>query len=441
MTGQNRQKSLSEVFRELERDKNIQVQKYQKDQKLKEELSFFYHVKQRTKKDNIILVLIVLVLLFVVSLFSRNYIFAVNVDDGPKNAVGTFEKNEDPRDVYSILSENMSNLQQKEIFDIEQEIEFETEYISNKDMPDGETVTIQEGFPGSKIVTYVTSYENGSPVEQNSIGEVMIAEPQNEIIEIGTSQVLKEYNVHIGDSLYASNESSLKKTININADEWLIIPRYYDVKLLEIIDESWFKVSYNNKNTGYIPVQYLTSETLSPGISEISRKTKIVDKVDINMDLGRPSGMLLSDYERILSNQPSDVNNVFKDNYMAFYDAEQRYGINGIFLASIAIHESGWGTSTISLDKYNLFGFGAYDGSAYQSSVTFSSYAEGIDTVAHWLTSNYLYPAGTVLRNGEVASGRYYNGTSLGAVNVRYASDQQWANKVFRTMQNLYSEL
>ena len=335
MTGQNRQKSLSEVFRELERDKNIQVQKYQKDQKLKEELSFFYHVKQRTKKDNIILVLIVLVLLFVVSLFSRNYIFAVNVDDGPKNAVGTFEKNEDPRDVYSILSENMSNLQQKEIFDIEQEIEFETEYISNKDMPDGETVTIQEGFPGSKIVTYVTSYENGSPIEQNSIGEVMIAEPQNEIIEIGTSQVLKEYNVHIGDSLYASNESSLKKTININADEWLIIPRYYDVKLLEIIDESWFKVSYNNKNTGYIPVQYLTSETLSPGISEISRKTKIVDKVDINMDLGRPSGMLLSDYERILSNQPSDVNNVFKDNYMAFYDAEQRYGINGIFLASM----------------------------------------------------------------------------------------------------------
>ena len=31
------------------------------------------------------------------------------------------------------------------------------------------------------------------------------------------------------------------------------------------------------------------------------------------------------------------------------------YHINGVFLASMAIHESGWGTSTIAKDKKNLF--------------------------------------------------------------------------------------
>ena len=40
---------------------------------------------------------------------------------------------------------------------------------------------------------------------------------------------------------------------------------------------------------------------------------------------------------------------------------EKKYNINGIFLASMAIHESGWGTSQIAQDKKNLFGYGSYD--------------------------------------------------------------------------------
>ena len=166
MADQNKQKNLSEVFRELERNKNKQVQIYKNTQKQKMESSFIFHVKQRTKKDNIILVLIVLILLFMFSLFSRNYIFAVTVDNGPKNAIGTFESNDAPKDVYAILSKNISNTQQKEIFDQEETIEYEIEYVSNKDMPEGETVTLQEGIEGNKIVTYVTSFENDVVIEQ-----------------------------------------------------------------------------------------------------------------------------------------------------------------------------------------------------------------------------------------------------------------------------------
>ena len=104
---QDKQKSLSEVFRELERDKNKQVQMYKNTKKHREETSFMFHIRHRTKKDNIILILIVLVLMFTFSLFSRNYIFAVNIDDGPKDAVGIYEKNENPKDVYGILSSNI----------------------------------------------------------------------------------------------------------------------------------------------------------------------------------------------------------------------------------------------------------------------------------------------------------------------------------------------
>ena len=441
MIEKNNQKSLSEVFKELERGKNQQVQNYKNNQRIKNETSFIYHVKHRTKKDNIILVILVLIILLTFSLFSRNYIFAVNVDDGPKNAIGTFEENKEPKDVYAILSENMSNTEQKEITDQEENIDFETISILNKDLPEGEIITIQEGSIGKKIVTYVRSYENNAIIDQVSIAERILQEPQEEILQIGTSKLLKDYNIHIGDKLYTVEDTNLNKTVNINSDSWLMIPRYYDVKVLEVVDDSWVKVSYNDRNTGYIPKEALTSETLTPGIYETSRKTKIFNKVNFNMALNEPSGLSLDDYKTILENQPQDTNNVFKENYKMFFDAEQRYGINGVFLASIAIHESGWGRSAIAVDKHNLYGFGAYDSSPYQSALTFDSYAEGTDTVAAWLISNYLNPAGTLLKNGSTASGLYFNGANVTGVNVRYASDPAWCTKVFATMQSLYSRL
>ena len=306
------------------------------------------------------------------------------------------------------ISDNISNTQQKEIFDQEETIDFEIEYLSNKDMPDGEMIKHQEGIAGSKIVTYVRSYENDVEISLVSIGERILQEPQKEIVEVGTSKVLKDYDIHIGDSLYAIQDIGLKKTVNVNSDEWLTVSKFYDAKVIEIIDEEWFKVSYNNKNTGYIQKEFLTSETLTPGISEECRKAKILNKVNLNMALNEPSGLSLDDFKKVLSNQSNDTNNVFKENYKVFYDAEQKYGINGIFLASIAIHESGWGKSRIAIDKHNLFGFGAYDESPYESAVTFDSYSEGALTVAAWLSTNYLNPAGAVLKTGEIASRKIF---------------------------------
>jgi len=286
---ENSKKSLSEVFKELERDKNRQVQIYKSKQKAKKESSFIFLVRQRNAKDNIFLVLVALIVMLTFSLFSRNYIFAVNVEEMPKSAIGTFEKNNNPKDVYTILSQNISVAEQKEILDQEEEIPFEVQYISNKDMPDGETKEIQVGKAGKKVVTYVRSYENNEMLEQQSIGERILEEAQKQIIEIGTSKVLKQYGIHIGDKLFVSEDTDLKKTINLNSERWLIIPRYYDVKILEVIDEAWFKVLYETKNTGYIPIQNLTSEALTPGITDLSRRTKILNKVDFNMALNEPS--------------------------------------------------------------------------------------------------------------------------------------------------------
>ena len=92
-------------------------------------------------------------------------------------------------------------------------------------------------------------------------------------------------------------------------------------------------------------------------------------------------------------------------------------------------------------DKKNLFGYGAYDSNPYGGAYSFGTYAEGIDLVARMLVKYYLNPAGTIIYEGEVASGSYYNGPTLTGVNTRYASDPNWANAVFKWMQYLYDRL
>ena len=158
------------------------------------------------------------------------------------------------------------------------------------------------------------------------------------------------------------------------------------------------------------------------------------------MALNTPSGLSLEQFKKVLTDS-KDVNNIFSDNAEYFYYIERQYNINGIFVASIGIHESAWGTSRIARNKKNLFGYGAYDSSPYSSSSTFSSYSEGIDLIARVLVKYYLNPKGTSIYGGETANGKYYNGNTLTAVNQKYATDKGWANKVYSYMEYLYSKL
>ena len=157
------------------------------------------------------------------------------------------------------------------------------------------------------------------------------------------------------------------------------------------------------------------------------------------MSLNKPSGLTLEQFEKIFKNEEKDKNCVFKDNAKYFYYIEQSYGINGVFVAAIGIHESAWGTSKIATNKMNLFGYGAYDMSAY--SYEYNGYAAGIDMIARVLVKNYLNPKGTSIYNGEVATGKYYNGNNLAGVNKKYATDINWANSVYKWMKYLYNKL
>ena len=162
--------------------------------------------------------------------------------------------------------------------------------------------------------------------------------------------------------------------------------------------------------------------------------------LSFEMALNKPSGFSLEQFKIALSDS-KDVNRVFEQNAEYFYYIEEQYSINGIFVASIGIHESAWGTSHIAKNKYNLFGYGAYDSNPYNGAYSFSSYSESIDLLARVLVKYYLNPKGTLIYDGQVASGKYYNGSTLSAVNQKYATDKNWANCVYKFMEYLYNKI
>lgn len=127
------------------------------------------------------------------------------------------------------------------------------------------------------------------------------------------------------------------------------------------------------------------------------------EEINIDIKLNKPSGFTLEQFKIALSDN-KDTNKIFENNAEYFYYIESEYNINGLFVAAMGIHESAWGTSKLAKNKYNLFGYGAYDSNPYNGAYTFSSYSESIDLIARVMVKYYLNPAGTKIYDGQVAS-------------------------------------
>lgn len=125
----------------------------------------------------------------------------------------------------------------------------------------------------------------------------------------------------------------------------------------------------------------------------------------------------------------------FVANAGAFYDIATKYGFNPIFIFCIGIHESGFGTSQIALDKGNFFGWGAYDGSPYDSAIPFYDMSAGIEAVCKGLAKEYVSESGMWY---NWIKERGYEPTSIEGIGCRYASDGNWANAVKGHMKAIF---
>ena len=358
--------------------------------------------------------------------FFKNDIFATNDYKNESKQISEIEPNENTVDILQLMVSN--NYSNKKLVNEERDIEFITEKINDNQIPKGEEKIEQKGVLGKKQVKALQQYENDKFISEDIIESVTVKEPVKEIIHVGTSEFLAKLKVHIGEEMFLMEKTDLKKEANDSSESITTINRYLNFEVLEV-SENWTKVKYK-ENEGYLPNEKLTSETITPKIKEKNRIARIKDSLKKDMDLTEPTGLTLSDYKTMLGYNKSDKNSIFADNVEYFYNAEQKYGVNGIFIAAVGIHESGWGTSYLAKEKKNLFGYKAYDRDPINSAQDFESYEDAINTVAQALSKNYLTP-----------SGSFYYGKTMEAVNTKYASDSGWHEKVYSYMEYLYDKL
>ena len=128
-------------------------------------------------------------------------------------------------------------------------------------------------------------------------------------------------------------------------------------------------------------------------------------------------------YDAYIERMKPDSESALKGAGNAFVNTQDIYTMNSLMMLGVSINETGWGTSSLALEKNNMFGLNAIDSDAYGNADTYPSVADCIKYYAYvWMQNRYL--SGMNFR---------YSGPHLGdkasGINVSYASDPYWGEK------------
>ena len=110
-----------------------------------------------------------------------------------------------------------------------------------------------------------------------------------------------------------------------------------------------------------------------------------------------------------------------------FKAAEQKYGVNALYLVAHSALESAWGKSNIAKAKNNFFGIAAYDSSPYTSATKFDNVDAGILGAARWINEKYL-------SNSSYPARGAYLGNKANGMNVNYATAPYWGESIASIM-------
>ena len=145
-------------------------------------------------------------------------------------------------------------------------------------------------------------------------------------------------------------------------------------------------------------------------------------------DLTEATNYSAEDLDKVFS--LLNINNSLLENKGAtFKEAEEHYHINALYLLAHSALESDWGRSKIARDKNNFFGITAYDTTPYLSAKTFDDVDKGILGASKWIKENYI------------DRGRTFLGNKASGMNVEYASDPYWGEKIASVMMKINEKL
>ncbi|RFU63973.1 SH3 domain-containing protein [Peribacillus glennii] len=231
-----------------------------------------------------------------------------------------------------------------------------------------------------------------------------------------------------GKTYLINADLNVRKLANWSSGGTVVVPKGKIIVPSHKTSNGWYKVSYSKK-TGYVPASHLQQVTTGDPLSSRTGYQFV--------DLRKPASVSAKQINDYIASYVAATKkpSVLTNKGQAFIDAGKKYGVNSVYLAAHAIHESAFGTSQISLGKKNLFGFGAYDASPYIAAVRFSSVEQNIEYIAREMKATYLNPQNWKYKGAylgystKTMKNARVNENSTG-MNYFYASDPMWGRKI-----------
>ena len=314
-----------------------------------------------------------------------------------------------------------------------------TGYVSTKYLKSKATV-----LPGHNINTVYTEY-NITIEELTNIQ--MQANPQTD----------QKYNTYIREDALKTNSqtnptsgvvqgSGWRARGGAGTDFWTVgkVNKGETLRIKSIVKgtdgNNWYEIDYNRswvnaspEDVAYHlePNNFIQNPVSSFQFLKLSETTGL-EQFEVN--------------ERILAGK-----GILQGHAATFIAASEKYGVNDMYLISHALLETGNGKSQLAngveingKTVYNMFGIGAYDGSAVESGAKFAfehgwfSPVEAIIGGAEFIASGYISKGqDTIYKmrwNPEAAE-------ATGVATHQYATDIGWATKQVKQIHNLYSLL
>lgn len=329
-----------------------------------------------------------------------------------------------------------------------------------------------------KVIRYKNSYSYSQIIGANSAYAVSAVKYTLDIYktpELTTNGQVSLWSTYVGDGYkfyyletVVNSKNQIVYKVNLNGYVGYVDSKYVDlIPTKYIAEDIGFVLRYNGKLTkfnktdtntyvvkdstkGYNELYYTISTLegnysigpyaiapsyLKPGYyysydgiifySDPYLENKVSDKPFYNyfqyLPLRSYSKLSGSQLQAYLSNK-SKTNSVYYNSTDAFINYQNRYGMNGLLVFSMANHESAYGTSNYALNRNNLFGWDAVDSNPGNAK-TFSSVDESIKQ--HMGRNLFGY--------SNVNDWRF-SGPALGnkgaGFTTKYASDPDWGLKI-----------
>ncbi|OIK16338.1 hypothetical protein BIV60_04815 [Bacillus sp. MUM 116] len=328
----------------------------------------------------------------------------------------------------------------KYILPEEEQMDQATDYLAVTDVvlrvyPDDSSNLLSTISKGSKLspslktsnnwykVTYngMTGYINGTYLQQ--VEDLPPAKDETSEVPIAKA------------TYFILADVNMRQSSDTGSTILSVIPKRSIVIPTSKTSDGWFKVSFNGK-TGYVYGTYLQLVITGDPMGNRDSYQFI--------DLRTQSSVTPSQIDNYIANYEKNTGktSILHGKGKIFTDTGKKYGVNALYLAAHAIHESAFGTSAISNAKNNLFGFGAYDAAPYMSAYRFASVDLCIDYIAREIKATYLNSSNWKYNGAYLGfSTKTLSNTRIDAasegMNFYYASDPNWGKAIAQHMENI----